>query len=362
MASQLPAAMALTLLSRAHHGPDDLINCTISTCPIASSYYFYRVSLAANATFIALFSLSLLGFLVTFAVTRRATAFTVAMCSGVILEVIGYAGRIESWQNQWGQTGFLMQIVCLTIAPAFMAGGIYLCLRRIVYAFGPENSRIAPESYTRIFIPCDLLSLLLQAAGGGIASTASHQNKSPDTGDNIMVAGLAFQVLTLLIFMVLCVDFAHRTWSRYKSLGSAAAFDQNPAFIQLRQGWRFRGFLCGLTLATICIFWRSVYRVAELGEGWTGNLIRHQWLFVGFEGVMVIVACLALNIFNPAYTFGAAMTGLGGLGSKKRAAKREKRERLQREKEPSVEGEAATGHTSGSGSRTDVDALKTEAV
>lgn len=43
-----------------------------------------------------------------------------------------------------------MQIVCLTIAPAFMAGGIYLCLRRIVYAFGPENSRIRPESYTRI--------------------------------------------------------------------------------------------------------------------------------------------------------------------------------------------------------------------
>lgn len=43
-----------------------------------------------------------------------------------------------------------MQICCLTIGPAFMAGGIYLCLRRIVYAFGPENSRLKPEWYTRI--------------------------------------------------------------------------------------------------------------------------------------------------------------------------------------------------------------------
>jgi hypothetical protein len=31
-----------------------------------------------------------------------------------------------------------------------MAGGIYLSLRRVVYAFGPENSRISPEAYTRI--------------------------------------------------------------------------------------------------------------------------------------------------------------------------------------------------------------------
>jgi hypothetical protein len=67
-------------------------------------------------------------------------------------------GRIQSWQNQWGQTGFLMQIVCLTIAPAFMAGGIYLCLRRVVYAFGPENSRISPEAYTRIVRPLSLSS------------------------------------------------------------------------------------------------------------------------------------------------------------------------------------------------------------
>lgn len=81
------------------------------------------------------------------------------MVAGVILEVIGYAGRIMSWKNQWEENGFLIQIVCLTIAPAFMAGGLYLCLRRIVYAFGPENSRIRPESYTRFvsFFPIDYL-------------------------------------------------------------------------------------------------------------------------------------------------------------------------------------------------------------
>lgn len=126
-----------------------LANCTVDTCPIESSYYFYRVSLAANAVLIALFAISLIAFLATYAFTRRATAFHVAIVSGVILEVVGYTGRIMNWKNQWQEEGFLMQIVCLTIAPAFIAGGLYLCLRRIVYTFGPENSRIAPETYTR---------------------------------------------------------------------------------------------------------------------------------------------------------------------------------------------------------------------
>lgn len=137
----------------ARRATDRFAECTVATCPISSSYYFYRVSFSANTAFITLFSLSLLAFLVTYAFTRRATAFTIAMVSGVILEVIGYAGRLMSWKNQWEQNGFLMQIVCLTIAPAFLAAGIYLCLRRIVYAFGPENSRISPEAYTRIVSP-----------------------------------------------------------------------------------------------------------------------------------------------------------------------------------------------------------------
>jgi hypothetical protein len=140
-----------------------------------------------------------------------------------------------------------------------------------------------------------------------------------------MVAGLSLQVFTLLIFMCLCTDFGLRTYARYRSMGEDA-FDQNPAFKQLRQGWRFKGFLGALALATICIFWRSTYRVVELAEGWTGNLIKQQWLFVGFEGVMVIVACLALNIFNPAFTFRAAMEAdAGGLGYKRRMKKQAKK-------------------------------------
>ena len=140
-------------------------NCTPDICPIDSSFYYYRVSLAANATFLALFGLSFFLFGATAIWTfKRSTrsdhAFTFAMLAGCLLEILGYVGRIMSWDDQWSEDGFLMQIVCLTIAPAFLAGGIYLCLRRIVGAFGAQNSRLKPKMYTRIVSSSHLLTAL----------------------------------------------------------------------------------------------------------------------------------------------------------------------------------------------------------
>lgn len=66
---------------------------------------------------------------------------------------------------------------------------------------------------------------------------------------------------------------------------------------------KFRLFLVALTLSTICIFIRSVYRVVELGEGWDGALIKNQTLFIVLEGVMVVIAVLVLNAFHPGLCF-----------------------------------------------------------
>ncbi|KAJ4264035.1 hypothetical protein NW762_006074 [Fusarium torreyae] len=268
-------------------------------CGNVASYYQYRVDLAPNAVFLAIFTASMIGFIVTWIITRKGTAFNVALILGLVCEVIGYAGRVMSWQNPWNENGFLVQICCLTIGPAFMAAGVYLCLRRIVSAFGPENSRLPPEYYTRVFIPCDGISLILQALGGGMAAVASHQRKNADTGPNIMIVGLAFQVVTILGFIVCSIDFAFRTIRRQRALGNAA-LDQRPEIVKVRNSPRFKAFLGALSLAASCILWRSTFRVAELSEGWEGPIMGDQYMFVGFEGVLIVVAVVALNIFHPA--------------------------------------------------------------
>jgi hypothetical protein len=176
------------------------LNTTTNT-PL-SSFWFYRPSLPANTALLTLFTLSLLLFLTTYLLTRRFLTFTLALTACCTLEILGYAGRILSHANPWHQPGFLLQIVCLTIAPTFTAGAIYLCLRNIVVAFGEEKSRIKAALYTRVFIPCDVVSLVLQALGGGMASMAYHEGRSSKLGDRVMVAGLGLQVVTLAVFMV----------------------------------------------------------------------------------------------------------------------------------------------------------------
>jgi hypothetical protein len=136
--------------------------------------------------------------------------------------------------------------------------------------------------------------------GGGMASAATHQSKNPAVGNHIMLAGLAFQVFTLLIFILLAVDFAFKTIRRVRTLKEDAL---DPTHAKLRASFKFKGFLVALIFATLCIFTRSVYRVAELSEGWTGHLISTQKYFIGLEGAIVAAGMLGLNAFHPAYCF-----------------------------------------------------------
>jgi hypothetical protein len=133
--------------------PDELARCTLDTCPINSSFYMYRIDIVPNAVFLGIFGFHFLAFCGVWAVTRRGAVFTIPFLLGIACEIIGYAGRIKSWYNQWLEDGFLMQVVCLTIGPAFLSAGVYLCLSRIVAVYGPENSRIPAGWYTRIVSP-----------------------------------------------------------------------------------------------------------------------------------------------------------------------------------------------------------------
>ncbi|KAF3765132.1 RTA1-domain-containing protein [Cryphonectria parasitica EP155] len=215
--------------------------------------------------------------------------------------------------DQFEDDAFFMQICCLTIGPAFMAAAIYLCMRRIVFCFGEENSRISSRWFTRIFIPCDIVSLVLQATGGGLSAVAYKNGGHVSTGNNIMIAGLAFQVFTMATFICSAVDFTLRTYLRYKLQGQEA-LEQAVSNTAVRSSTPFRLFLAALIFATLCIFTRCCFRVAELSGGWTGPLMKKQVLFIVFESTMVFLASVALVVFHPGWCFKIMLEGEGGLG------------------------------------------------
>lgn len=98
-----------------------------------------------------------------------------------------------------------------------------------------------------------------------MASVSTQDGGSATAGTNIMVAGLAFQVFTLTLFMILCGEYAYRVITSGRQL--------NPTFAHLRDTRRFKGFLGMIAFATVCIQIRSIYRLIELSQGWHGALV-----------------------------------------------------------------------------------------
>lgn len=135
--------------------------------------------------------------------------------------------------------GCCSYLVCLTIGPAFFSACIYLCLSRIVTVVGPQHSRLKGRTYTKIFVCCDILALLLQAAGGAMASSAKD-HKGSQLGTNVMIAGLVWQVLSLTLFLALWGDFMLRVKKARKMGVYGGGLDSNYA--TLRESKLFQMF------------------------------------------------------------------------------------------------------------------------
>ncbi|RAL13911.1 RTA1 domain-containing protein [Aspergillus homomorphus CBS 101889] len=271
--------------------------CTLDTCPITEAYVYYIPSLAGNAFYLAFFAV-LLAAQVVLAIRYRTWGYFAGLFGGLVLEIIGYAGRLQLHSNPFRFNSYLEYLICLTIGPAFLSASIYICLGRIVIIYGESISRLRPKTYTIVFVTCDLISLILQAAGGAITSIAdADQYDLAQNGINIMIAGLASQVVSLALFMALCLDYA---WKVHKN---PHELNTEPRMRDLHQSRHWKAFLASLAIATLAIFVRSVFRVAELKGGFHSSLANNQVLFMVLEGAMIAIAVLCLTAFHPGVCF-----------------------------------------------------------
>ncbi|KAJ6437955.1 RTA-like protein [Purpureocillium lavendulum] len=275
-----PQALPSNLIA---FGPD--ANCTLADCPVEWSVYQYRPSLPANIIFLALFAIA--GVVHIFlGVKWRSWGFMSFMIFGCLVEIIGYTGRIILYNSPFSFGGFMIQIVFITAGPVFYTAAIYVTLCQTIEHLAPRLSRFKPKLFYWIFIPADLVCLVLQAAGGALSTTSSG---SSTTGVDVAMAGLALQVAVLFIFSLLFADYM----IRYKREASTP-----PLCL------RMRFFFSGLSLTIALILGRSIYRCYELSKGYRdSDLITDQGLFIGVEGVLIVIAVFALCIGHPGLFF-----------------------------------------------------------
>lgn len=203
----------------------------------------YIPSTAGNALFLGIFGAALIAQLYL-GIRHKTWGYMAAMLGGTLLEIVGYVGRIMMIDDVFNENNFIIYLIGLTIGPAFYSAAIYLCFSRIVNVYGNTLSLLRPKIVTIIFIGGDFISLVLQAAGGAIASTAENETNN-DMGVNIMIAGLATQVAATTIFGGFCL---HLIWAIRKYPNKVL-----HETIQFRRTLRFRGFLAGKSFSSAYI-------------------------------------------------------------------------------------------------------------
>ncbi|KAH9883903.1 RTA1-domain-containing protein [Xylariomycetidae sp. FL2044] len=271
-------------------GPD--ATCTLDLCPVDYSVLGYRPSVAANAIFLCLFS-SLMCVHIVLGIRWKSWWFMGCMVVGCFTEITGYVGRILLYINPFSFAGFMMQIVCVGSAPVFYSAAIYVTITKTVENLDPSISRVKPKLYYIIFVLCDLSALVMQGVGGGLSTSSNGED---GIAVDLSLAGLSFQVITMVTFCALLAEYLIRY---FKSTPTKAS----P---------RLRIFLASLSLAIVLILARCAYRVAELGQGYSGTIFRDEPLYIGLEGVLMVLAVMSLCIGHPGFVFLQSESGLKG--------------------------------------------------
>ncbi|THU85440.1 RTA1-domain-containing protein [Dendrothele bispora CBS 962.96] len=260
---------------------------------LPESPYGYKPNLGAGVFFLLLFGLSTVIHCGQSIFYRRWFLLYTVVLSG-ILEVAGWYGRVWSSQDVLKSTPYMIQIVCTIIAPTPLLAANFVIFGRIIRRLGTTYSRLRPRLYTKIFFSCDVIALIVQAAGGTIASGDSKPKNILDLGTHVMLAGIIFQLIIITCFSVLACDFWRR-YSRDKPLRSLKDSDETPRGFM---GRKLQLLLYALITNTSVLYIRAIYRTAELADGFQGKIITTEWLFIVFDALMVFLAMFIYNIFH----------------------------------------------------------------
>ncbi|PYH91849.1 RTA1 like protein [Aspergillus ellipticus CBS 707.79] len=246
--------------------------------------YYYTPSAAAAAIFVVLFGISSLLHLYQLVGTR--SWFMIPFFIGGILETIGYVGRLLSSQQSpnYSVGAYAMQSALILIAPAFLAASIYMTLGRIIRMLHAEQSSVIGLRWlTQIFVTGDVLSFLMQASGAGLMVSNSND---PTTGEHIIVGGLFVQIIFFGFFIITAVIFQSR-------------LSKTPTSESVEMSKVWRRHMTALYVSSTLIFIRSIVRVVEYLQGYSGYLMKHEAFIYIFDALLMFLAMEVLQFIHP---------------------------------------------------------------
>ncbi|KAL4761375.1 RTA1 domain-containing protein [Aspergillus foveolatus] len=249
------------------------------------AFYRYDPSMGAAVLFTLLF-IGTTGYHI-FQMFKSRTWFFVPFVIGGIFEIIGYIGRAMSSKQtpNWTLGPYIVQTLFLLLAPALLAASVYMFLGRIILMLQAESHALLRRKWlTKIFVTGDVLSFLLQGAGGGIQSSGNLENMK--TGEHIIVVGLFVQIFFFGFFILTA---SHFYWKIKKYPIPRSCTPDIP----------WSKHLHVLYLASFLIMVRSIFRLAEYLQGNNGYLLHHEIFLYVFDALLMLITMVVFNIVHP---------------------------------------------------------------
>ncbi|CAN9464663.1 unnamed protein product [Alternaria alternata] len=195
--------------------------------------YRYVPSLAGAIVCLVVFLV--MAFLHLYQYLRSMNRIIIFVVIGALCEVGGYGARIASHFDNDAWPQYITQGVLTLVGPLWFAATIYM-----------------------IFVTADVTTLIIQGLGASIMGTM--QLALALAGEKIVIAGLALQVATFVVFLIASFDFQIHWKKMLYILYSVSAL----------------------------ILFRCTFRLIEYAMGNAAYLIAHEWTLYCFDAVPMV--------------------------------------------------------------------------
>ncbi|KAL8921052.1 MAG: hypothetical protein Q9208_005943 [Pyrenodesmia sp. 3 TL-2023] len=263
--------------------------------PNRNGPYDARVVIYGYTPSFALCILAIVLFAVAFAVhvlqlVRYKTWFFTPFALACFLETVGYIFRsLSSKNNPYHIIWFVVQYFMIVVAPVFISASIYVCINKLIawaksVGYVLDQWWLAPKVILWGFVTVDILTTIMQIAGAALIGSSQSNQKDPTTGNNILLAGLAIQSFSFTVFLVVLTLFRLALFKDPERKSSVKT-----------KNW----FIAALALASVLVYLRTLFRLAETAEGLFSYLSIHEVFFGTLEFTPVVIAVGIMAVWHP---------------------------------------------------------------
>ncbi|CCO37309.1 Protein RTA1 [Rhizoctonia solani AG-1 IB] len=208
---------------------------------------------------------------------------------GGVCYAIGLFMRLPFGSNPDKLGLYIIMNMFTVLSPCAFIATVYMLLGRLaLYLDADEYLLVKSRIITKLFLTSDIVTLLVQAAGGGMAAMQSLS----DIGKKIFLIGLIVQLISFALYMCVYAVFLYRMKVNrpeecYLPRNKADFFSHWTA-------------LAGtLVISCIGIFIRSIFRTIENSQGFDGYLATTEVYFYVLDTLPLFIAILVFVVTWP---------------------------------------------------------------